>query len=146
MLTVNYHKVVMNSTWKHYVSISELKKFGHPWQPVANQRGSRTRPPSVLYVFEHKTKNILIHTPHTCTVAFWQGFHSQICCNTPILYNWDLCIPDGLSVVQCSLGHVIGVAFFYTISVAWSVRAGQLAADGVASVWRTWVRSPPGPR
>ena len=27
-------------------------------------------------------------------------------------WNWHLCIPDGLSVVQCSLGHVIGVAFF----------------------------------
>ena len=27
-------------------------------------------------------------------------------------WNWNLCIPDGLSVVQCSLGHVIGVAFF----------------------------------
>ena len=26
-------------------------------------------------------------------------------------WNWHLCIPDGLSVVQCSLGHVIGVAF-----------------------------------
>ena len=54
-------------------------------------------------------------------------------------WNWHLCIPDGLSVVQCSLGHVIGVAFFYAIWVAWSVRAGQLAAGGVASVWRSWV-------
>ena len=35
---------------------------------------------------------------------------------------------------------------FCAISVAWSVRAGQLAAGGVASVWRSWVRSPPGPR
>ena len=49
------------------------------------------------------------------------------------------------SVVQCSHGHVIGVAFLGAISVAWSVRAGQLAAGGVASVWRSWVRSPPGP-
>ena len=55
-----------------------------------------------------------------------------------------MCIPDRLSVVQCSHGHVIGVAFFGAISVAWSVRAGQLG--GVASVWRSWVRSPPGPR
>ena len=63
-----------------------------------------------------------------------------------VLSNWHLCIPDGLSVVQCSHGHVIGIAFFGAISVAWSVRAGQLAAGGVASVWRSWVRSPPGPR
>ena len=60
--------------------------------------------------------------------------------------NWHLCIPDGLSVVQCSHGHVIGVAFLDAISVAWSVRAGQLAAGGVTSVWRSWVRSPPGLR
>ena len=37
-----------------------------------------------------------------------QGRSSKLthrCC------NWHLCIPDGLSVVQCSLEHVIGVAF-----------------------------------
>ena len=34
---------------------------------------------------------------------------------------------------------------FDTISVAWSERAGQLAAGGVASVRRSWVQSPPGP-
>ena len=60
--------------------------------------------------------------------------------------NWHLCNPDGFSIVQCSLGHVIGVAFFYVISVEWSARAGQLAAGGVALVWRSWVRSPQGPR
>ena len=58
---------------------------------------------------------------------------------------WELCIPDGLSVVQCSLGHVIRtVFFFYTIWVAWSERACQLAAGGVASIWRSCVWSPPG--
>ena len=71
---------------------------------------------------------------------------AQFKINTYRCWNWHLCIPDGLSVVQCSLGHVSGVAFFDAISVAWSVRAGQLAAGGVASVWRSWVRSPPGPR
>ena len=25
--------------------------------------------------------------------------------------HWHMCIPDGLSVVQCSLGHVLGVVF-----------------------------------
>ena len=70
---------------------------------------------------------------------------AQFKMNTHRCWNWHLCIPDGLSVVQCSLGHVIGVAFF-TQSVAWSERAGQLAAGGVALVWRSWVRSPPGPR
>ena len=28
-------------------------------------------------------------------------------------WNWPLCIPDGLSVVQCSLGHVIGIVFLH---------------------------------
>ena len=41
---------------------------------------------------------------------------------------------------------VLYIYIFGAISVAWSVRAGQLAAGGVASVWRSWVRSPPGPR
>ena len=31
-------------------------------------------------------------------------------------WNWHLCIPDGLSVVQCRLGHVIGVAFWRNLS------------------------------
>ena len=57
--------------------------------------------------------------------------------------NWHLCIPEGSLVDQYSLGNDIGYAFFAAISVAWSKRAGQLAAGGVASVMRSWVRSPP---
>ena len=34
----------------------------------------------------------------------------------------------------------------FSVVKRWSVRAGQLAAGGVASVWRSWVWSPPGPR
>ena len=51
-------------------------------------------------------------------------------------------------IVSCpvSLGLSLELRFFLAISVAWSVRAGQLAAGGVASVWRSWVWSPPGPR
>ena len=60
---------------------------------------------------------------------------AQFKINTHRCWNWHLCIPDELSVVQCSLGHVIGVAFLDAISVAWSERAGQLAAGGVASIW-----------
>ena len=131
---------------------------------------------------------------------------AQFKINTHRCWNWHLCIPDGLSVVQCSHGHVIGVAFFWRdfsgvkrtcwttgswrsclslevvssipagstiiyrflcgficvslcqsikikptnmyvcMYVCMYVRAGQLAAGGVASVWRSWVRSPPGPR
>ena len=71
---------------------------------------------------------------------------AQFKINTHGCWNWHLCIPDELSVVQCSLRHVIGIVFFYTISVAWNDCAGQLAAGGVVSVWRLWVQSLPGPR
>ena len=37
---------------------------------------------------------------------------AQLKINTHRCWNWHLCIPDGLSVVQCSLGHVIGVVVF----------------------------------
>ena len=42
--------------------------------PLAARRetaGFQNRPPSVLYVFEHKTINILIRAPYTRTMAFW---------------------------------------------------------------------------
>ena len=34
--------------------------------------GVQNKPPNGLYVFEHKTWYILIHAPHTRTLAFWQ--------------------------------------------------------------------------
>ena len=37
--------------------------------------------------------------------------YAQFKINTHRCWNWHLCIPDGLSVVQCSLGHAIGVVF-----------------------------------
>ena len=51
--------------------ISEFQKCGCPWRPVANQQGVQNKQPSVIYVFGHKTKNILIYAPHTHIVAFW---------------------------------------------------------------------------
>ena len=38
---------------------------------------------------------------------------AQFKINTDRCWNWHLCIPDGLSVVQCSLGHVIGIVYFW---------------------------------
>ena len=69
---------------------------------------------------------------------------TQFKINTHWCWNEHLCIPDGLSVVQYSLGHAIWIVFFDTISVAWNKRAGQVAG-GVASVWRYCVRSLLGP-
>ena len=80
------------------------------------------------------------------TNMYFASARAQFKINTCRCWNWHPCIPDGLSVVQCSLGHVIGIVFIDTISVAWSERAGQLAAGGVASVWSSWERSPPDPR
>ena len=36
---------------------------------------------------------------------------AQFKINTHGCWNWHQCIPDGLPVVQCSLGHVIGIVF-----------------------------------
>ena len=40
--------------------------------------------------------------------------NKYVCMYACMCWNRHMCIPD--SVVQCSLGHVIGVAFFYAIS------------------------------
>ena len=47
------------------------------------------------------------------TNMYIAGARAQFKINTHMCWNWHLCIPDGLSVVQCSLGHVTGVAFFW---------------------------------
>ena len=43
---------------------------------------------------------------------------AQFKINTRGCWNWHLSIPDGLSVVQCSLRYFIGIVFFDKISVA----------------------------
>ena len=53
-------------------------------------------------------RNILIAEVNVQTRHVW--FYILMCTGV-------LCIPDGLSVVQCSLGHVIGVVFYDTILV-----------------------------
>ena len=65
----------------------------------------------------------------------YRQHQSAVQINTHGCENWHLCISDGSSVVQCSLLHAIGIVFIDTIPVAWSDRAGQLAAGGFASVW-----------
>ena len=51
----------------------------------------------------------------------------------------------GCQLSSAASGMSLGLCFD-TISLAWSERVGQLAAGGVASVWRSWVQSSPGPR
>ena len=70
-----------------------------------------------------------------------------------------------LSVFPCAITHCVcipmlklthvhsrrivpafGTVFIGTVSVAWIERAGQLAADDVASPWTLWVQSPLVPR
>ena len=72
---------------------------------------------------------------------------AQFKINTHRCWNWHHV--HSRQVVSCPVqprARHWSCVFFGAISVAWSVRAGQLAAGGVASVWRSWVRSPPGPR
>ena len=59
----------------------------------------------------------------------------------------DTCaFQTGSQLSSAASGMSLELLIIDAISVAWSVRAGQLAAGGVVSVWRAWVRSPPGPR
>ena len=53
---------------------------------------------------------------------------------------------DYTCAFQTSCQSSSAASGFDTISVALSERAGQLATGGVASVRRSWVRSPPSPR
>ena len=59
---------------------------------------------------------------------------------TPVHSRWFVSCP-----VQPQSRHWDSV-FLETISVAWNKCAGQLAAGGVALVWRYRVRSPMGPQ
>ena len=36
----------------------------------------QNRPPNMLYVFQHKTRYIPIHAPHTRTMAFWHTVYT----------------------------------------------------------------------
>ena len=58
---------------------------------------------------------------------------TQITINAYGCWNWPLCIPCGLSVIQCCLGHVIRIVFIDTISVACSEPTEQLEVGVVAS-------------
>ena len=84
-----YIYIIIVKTLQHNKRFSETRASPAACREPA---GVQNRHPSVLYVFEHKTKNILIHAPHIRIAAFWhisnipQGFHSQNCYNNPILY------------------------------------------------------------
>ena len=51
-----------------------------------------------------------------------------------------------IMAISCCPWRHRGFWLWQTTMLAWSEHAGQLAAGGVASIWRSWVRSPPGPR
>ena len=70
---------------------------------------------------------------------------AQFKINTHRCWNWHLCIPDGLSVVQCSHGHVIGVAFLARLQwrevTCWTIGSWRscLSLEVVSSIpaWST---------
>ena len=45
---------VSQRVYELMIRIRAFHKCGRPYRPVTNQRVTRTRPPKVLYVFEHK--------------------------------------------------------------------------------------------
>ena len=53
--------------------------------------------------------------------------------NTHGCWNWHLCILDGLSVVQCSLGHVIGIVFL------WHNFSGTRRTYWTTGSWRSFL-------
>ena len=69
------------------------KRVSQMRAPLATRHepaGIQIGPPNGFYIFEQKTKYIVIHIPHIRTVAFWHiGIippmisWSQICYNTP---------------------------------------------------------------
>ena len=73
---------------------------------------------------------------------------AQFKINTHRCCNRHLCIPDG-RVISCPVQPRAwhwDCVYRHNFSGIYSERAGQLTAGGVASVWRSWLRSPPGPR
>ena len=71
--------------WIRFRWVVNNKRVSETRAPLAVRRepaGVQNSSPSVLYGFEHKTKNILIHAPHTHNVAFW---HIG---NIPLRISW----------------------------------------------------------
>ena len=58
----------------HLLYIYGNKRVSEMRAPLAARRkpawGPEQATRGVLYVFEHKKKNILIHSPHNCIIAF----------------------------------------------------------------------------
>ena len=72
------------------------------------------------------------------TKMYIASTRAQFKINTHVCCNWHLCIPDGLSVVLCSLGHVIGIMFLHNFS---GMKRSYWTTGSFASVWRSWVQS-----
>ena len=65
-------------------------------------------------------------------VCMYVRDREQFKINTFLCGIWNLCLPDGLSIASAmSFG-----SYFDHISVASNELTGQLAAGGVALVWR----------
>ena len=60
---------------------------------------------------------------------------SQLKINIARCWNEHLFMSEGLSGVQCRLSPAMKTVFFGTVSMAWTERAGQLAAGDATSMW-----------
>ena len=70
------------------------------------------RPPGFESCIQQRKTTCLLSIRKSLAYKYIASARAQFQINTHRCWNGHLCIPDGLSVVQCSLGHVIGVAFF----------------------------------
>ena len=129
-IEINNNKHVCMCNLRHVIGVAFFDAISVAWSVCVGQLAAGGVSSKIIKI---KPTNMYITSTRV-----------QFKFNTHRCWNWHQSISDGLSVVQRSLGHVIGVAFFYTISVAWNVRSSQLAAGGAVSVWRSWVRSSQG--
>ena len=73
------------------------------------------RPSGFEYCIQQRKKTCLlsIQKSFSCARASKLTKQTYMYELTQMCWNWRLVIPDGLSVAQCRLGHIIGNVFFW---------------------------------
>ena len=117
MVTLGWFKVACTAQGQYLNQCQFIvnKRVSEMRAPLVTHRepvGVQNRQQSVLYVFAYKTKNILIHDPHTHIVLFWHISNippriswSQICYNTPILYTTGSWLFSLKANIRCLGAH-----------------------------------------
>ena len=79
--------------------IDQSHRYGRPQAACREPAGSYDKTTRTAICFEHKTQYLLIRAPYTRIVVFWHISNispmisqSQISCNTPTFYLWNIAI------------------------------------------------------